>query len=194
MTAERPRRDFWRKVWIVLLLLAGLAAFLYEGVRDVSSTPLVKDGAPAPAFEAERYGGGTFSLADVKGKVVLLDFWATWCGPCVEEMPSLFKVAKEYAPRGVVLVAADRIESDEKAAVGIFLSNQKLVPDADRIVVFAAEDVLDRYQVHALPTLFLLDREGKIAGAHQGFMKEEELRRELDRVLAAGGSAAAAQP
>lgn len=178
------KQGFWSKVWIVALLLAGLGAFVYEGVRDVANTELVKDGAPAPLFEAERFGGGSFSLADTKGKVVLLDFWATWCGPCVEEMPSLFKVANDYESRGVVLVAADRIESDSKAAVGVFLSDQKLTPDENAIVVFASEDVLDRYQVHALPTLFIVDREGRIAGAHQGFMKEEQLRAEVERVLA----------
>src|SRR5260370_19367839 len=71
-----------------------LVAFLYGGLRVARRPHLVGKGALAPSFTLERYGGGRISLDELRGKVVLLNFWATWCPPCVEEMPSLLKVAR----------------------------------------------------------------------------------------------------
>ncbi len=87
-------------VFVALILVA----FLYGGLRVARRPRLVGKGALAPSFTLERYGGGRISLDELRGKVVLLNFWATWCPPCVEEMPSLLKVAREYESQGFVLI------------------------------------------------------------------------------------------
>ncbi|HVG58695.1 MAG TPA: redoxin domain-containing protein, partial [Hyalangium sp.] len=101
---SQHRGEFASKVLLGLTAVFGLAGLLYLGVMEAQRGKLVPDGAAPPSFQMERYGGGKLALSDLRGKVVMLDFWATWCPPCQEEMPSLVKLAKEYESQGLVFV------------------------------------------------------------------------------------------
>ena len=180
--SERTSLAF--KLWMAALIAAGVGLLAYQAYHDVRRARLVSDGRQAPGFTAERYGGGTLSLSELRGKVVLLDFWATWCPPCVEEMPRLFELSGEYAGKGVVLVAANRIATDSKGAVSAFLARSGLRPSDSARVVFAEEELLDAYRIEALPTVYVIDREGDIVGAHQGLASERELRAFIEAALA----------
>jgi thiol-disulfide isomerase/thioredoxin len=182
--AEREGVSLAFKLWLTALILAGMGLLAYQAYHDLRRTRLVTGGRGAPGFTAERYGGGTLSLSDLRGKVVLLDFWATWCPPCVQEMPELFKLSGEYADKGVVLVAANRIATDSKAAVGVFLAQSGLRPSDNARVVFAGEELLDAYRIEALPTVYVIDRQGNILDAHQGLASERELRGFIEAALA----------
>jgi thiol-disulfide isomerase/thioredoxin len=114
-------------------------------------------GKPAPDFELELLGGKKFHLAENKGKVIVLDFWATWCGPCLQAMPQIDSVTHEFADKGVQLIAVNLQETPAK--ISAMLERQKLSPTValDRDGVVAA-----KYAANAIPQTVVIDREGKI--------------------------------
>jgi thiol-disulfide isomerase/thioredoxin len=178
--ARTPRRLGFI-TWALMGL--GLAGIVALGIEEEASSRKVGAGMPAPQFDLEKYGGGRISLADQRGKVVMLDFWATWCGPCKEEMPALVRLAKEFEPRGLVFVAANHGDdpSTRKGAVGVFIAQTEAA--LGDYVAFATEEITRQYSVEALPTLYFIDREGRIVESHRGTLSESQLRRRIARVL-----------
>jgi thiol-disulfide isomerase/thioredoxin len=170
------------KVLLVLSAGFGLAGMVYLGVMEARRARLVPDGAAMPEFTMERYEGGSMALEDLRGKVVMLDFWATWCGPCQEEMPSLVKLAKEYEGQGLAFVAASRDDAGVAPRVVADFVKRRL-PDLGRYVVYAGDDIARAYRVEALPTLYFLDREGKVTDAVRGSMSEAAIRQRIERAL-----------
>ena len=111
---------------------------------------------PAPEFEARNVDGQPFKLSDLRGRVVLLNFWATWCGPCRNEIPQLNAMERDLAARGFAVVGVTTY--DDAAGVRRF---QKDIPQ-DYEIVLGAEDLASKYGVVALPTTFVIDREGRV--------------------------------
>jgi len=178
----QPASFGWSKVLLVVTGLAGLVALGYLGVQEAMRSRLASDGMTAPKVQMERYAGGKMSLADLKGKVVMLDFWATWCPPCEAEMPSLIKLAKEYEGKGLVFVAASRDEMpDAPLYVQEFIVSR--MPELGPYVVYAPDELAAVFQVTALPTLYFLDKEGRVIDAQRGMLSESELRRRVERAL-----------
>ncbi|MCY1035880.1 TlpA disulfide reductase family protein [Corallococcus sp. BB11-1] len=170
------------KTALSVVAVLGLAALAFLGVREAQRARLVPDGAAPQSFTMRKHDGGSLALADLKGKVVMLDFWATWCPPCREEMPYLVKLAKEYEPQGLVFVAASRDEGPSaEQEVDYFL--QRFQPDLRPYVVYADDDVARAFQVNALPTLYFLDGDGKVTDAQRGMLSEAGLRRRIERAL-----------
>lgn len=119
-------------------------------------------GAQFPDFKEEDIEGKPLSIANYKGKVVLVDFWATWCGPCVAELPNVLKAYEKYHDKGfdIVGISLDRDES----ALRKFIEEHKM-PWAQYFDGKGWDsDLAGRYGVNAIPMTFLLDREGKIIG------------------------------
>ncbi len=137
-------------------------------------------GKPAPDVELDLLDGGRFRLADHQDKVVILDFWASWCGPCLRAMPQVDKVANEFAEQGVKLVAINLEESPDKIKAA--LSRLKL-----ETVVALDKDgrVAERYGASDIPQTVIIGRDGKVArlfvGAGAKF--DESLREALKAVL-----------
>src|SRR5690349_4238380 len=105
-------------LFVLSISIAATAHLTRPFADDQEKHPL--DGKPAPAFSLDLLKGGKATLADHKNKnVVILDFWATWCGPCVQAMPIVSEVAKSFADKGVVLYAVN--EQEEADAVKAFL-------------------------------------------------------------------------
>jgi len=179
---SQHRGEFASKVLLGLTAVFGLAGLLYLGVMEAQRGKLVPDGAAPPSFQMERYGGGKLALSDLRGKVVMLDFWATWCPPCQEEMPSLVKLAKEYESQGLVFVAASRDDDDVKEEVVTQFVN-RFLPELAPYVVYANDEVAMAFKVEALPTLYFLDRDGKVTDAVRGMMSEPAIRRRIENAL-----------
>ncbi|HEY1786428.1 MAG TPA: DUF2092 domain-containing protein [Pirellulales bacterium] len=139
-------------------------------------------GKPAPDFDLEKRGGGKMELAKHIGKdVVILDFWATWCPPCVKALPTIAKVAEEYRDRGVVFYAVDLQETPED--VDTFLKDQKL----DIPVVFDSDNAVAKlYEVSGIPQTVLIGKDGMVQVVHVGLKPDLEklLSGELDDLLA----------
>jgi len=113
----------------------------------------------------------------------MLDFWATWCGPCVAEMPILLRLASEYESRGVVFLAASRDDpSVAKVQVGLFIDQR--APALARYAAFADEGTADAYDVSAIPTMVLIDRKGQVHASYLGAANERAWRARIEEVLA----------
>ena|SRR5215472_3705063 len=131
-------------------------------------------GKDAADFKFRSLDGKEFSLQALRGKVVLLDFWATWCGPCRKDMPALERIYSEFGDRGLVMLGMN--VGEDREAVSKFLAANKL---SYPIVLAGQMEMLESYSVTAFPTVVLIDREGKIALYHVGSGSESELREAL---------------
>ena len=125
--------------------------------------------------------GGDQSLAGLKGRVVVLNFWATWCEPCKKEMPDLAAIQNDYAALGVQVIGAAGDEAAESAKVLKFIRDFKLnFP----VWVGATTDDMKRFGVgEVLPATVIIDKTGKIIWREIGIIKPVELRKELDKIL-----------
>jgi len=115
-------------------------------------------GRPAPEFRLKDLHGAEVALGDFKGKVVLLDFWATWCGPCRQEMPEFQRIHRELAAKDVVVLALDGDEPLETVAE--YMDKEKFTLP---VLLANGTSVMDRYGVHAYPTTFAIDKNGLVA-------------------------------
>jgi len=139
-----------------------------DGTPKVESSLISK---PAPDFQLELLDGKAFKLSEHKGHIVVLDFWASWCGPCMQAMPQVDEVLKEFAEKGVELVAVNMQE--DSAAITGALERLKISP---AVALDIDGAVAERYQVSAIPQTVVVDAEGNVAelfiGANPGFANQ----------------------
>ena len=115
-------------------------------------------GKPLPDFELSDLKGGKHSLSDYKGKVVLVNFWATWCPPCVKEMPSMQRLQDKYQGKDFQILAVNM--GEDATTITIFLDKIKVnFP----ILMDSDGTVLKQWKIFAFPTTFLIDKDGNIA-------------------------------
>jgi cytochrome c biogenesis protein CcmG, thiol:disulfide interchange protein DsbE len=181
MTGDEKRRE--RNSGIALVVLLAVAFAVVGGrIWAIATGPLPPGpGKEAPAFTAPDLDGSARSLADLRGSVVLVDFWATWCPPCVAAMPGLDRLNREYASRGFSVLGVN-IEPGDEAQVRSFLTQRNL-----RIqVVVDPGDVVRRYGVFSYPTSFLIGRDGVIRRVFRGPADEATLRAAIVSALEEG--------
>ena len=165
--------------------LVGLlaAALVYQGVNEMRGPELVAEGQPAPPVVGMKLGGGAFDFAEMQGKAVVVDFFASWCKACKRAAPELVSLAREYRDQGLVLVMADQIAADHPANVGIFMGHVAPEPPDNLHVVLAEEETFASYQVKLLPTTYVLSRDGRVVDGFTGIVSESSLRRAIERAL-----------
>lgn len=149
-----------------------------EGVRVAATleqlqNPDAMTGQQAPDVVLTGLDGKAFKLSDLRGKVVFLDLWATWCGPCRMEMPHLEALHKEFGPDKVVFVCAS---NEEQATIEAFLQKN---PYTMRIVRIAAEDAHNKFKADSIPCGFVIDKNGVIKAHMIGAQSEAQLRKAL---------------
>ena len=161
-------------------LLGGLAVALLVASTASALTP----GDAPPAIDMPDQAGKKVDLNELKGKVVLVDFWASWCGPCKQEMPVLEELHKKYAKQGLVIVGVN-IDNNAKK-MNNFLRG---TPVTFRIVQDRKLAVAAKYEPETMPSSYFIARDGKIRYVHEGFRKKdaEELEERIKGLLAEGG-------
>ena len=144
------------------LALAFLLAFAAVARAEM------KVGQPAD-FEGTTLAGTPFKLSSLRGKVVLVDFWASWCGPCQQELPLLNKLAPKLRARGVEIVAVDIDDNKDKGAAFVRAHDLGLtvVLDADKKIVGA-------FAPDKMPSSFVVDKQGIVRAVHSGFQPGDE--------------------
>jgi thiol-disulfide isomerase/thioredoxin len=139
------------------------AAKQAESAQDANVIQFVKNPEAAPAFELNDLEGKPLSLAEAKGKIVLLNFWATWCGPCRAEVPDLVDLQKRYADKlEIIALATDEDDTDE---VRRFVLKSGI---NYRVAMISDEVRRDYGGIAALPTSFVIDAQGRIVQKHVG--------------------------
>jgi thiol-disulfide isomerase/thioredoxin len=135
----------------------------------------------APNLEFKDLAGHTEKTASLRGSIVVLNFWATWCGPCQEELPLLSKLTQEYAPKKVHFVSASADVAKDHAKVEQYVALKKPAMD---IWLGADLDMLDRLNLgNLLPATIILDEQGEVIARIEGQAREEDLRAPLDWLL-----------
>ena len=154
-----------RRALVVLTAVLALASPIFAADEE---------GQPAPRFHAKTLTGETFTNDSTKGKVVLLQFWTTWCPYCKQEQELVDSIDKEFAPKGVVVLAIDVAESKKK--VRQYLQES---PRSCRIVLTEDTNLAAMYQANSYPIYVVIDRDGNIAAEQRGAGGERSLRRLL---------------
>lgn len=162
------------------IILMSFAAMVI-GMNCVTSTFAVELGKPAPDFELPNAQQQNLQLAAYKGKVVYLDFWASWCVPCRETFPFMNQLREKFASAGLEIVAVNidtkRPDADK------FLAQ---IPAEFTVLFDPKRGVAKAYALKGLPTTFLIDRDGNLISTHLGFQKDRagELEAHITKALA----------
>lgn len=148
------------------LALAGLIALLAPLVASAAEV-----GKTAPDFTLKSLSGENLKLSEMTGNVVLINFWASWCGPCREEMPLLNALHNKYQPLGFTVLGIN-VEEDVNGAKG-FLEN---TPVDFPVLLDNSNQVSRQYKVIAMPTTVVLDRDGNMRYLHEGYKSGDEAK------------------
>jgi cytochrome c biogenesis protein CcmG/thiol:disulfide interchange protein DsbE len=144
-----------------------------------SNVKAEKDRKTAPDFALKDANGSTVHLSDYKGKVVLLNFWATWCGPCRVEIPWFLQFEREYKDRGFAVVGVS-MDDDGWESVKPYIAEEKI----NYRILLGNESVSDLYGgLDSLPTTFLIDRSGRVAAIHIGLIGRSTYQDEISHLL-----------
>ena len=156
----------------------GVALKDYEPYKKPEPLP---EGSPAPQWSLPTLSGDTLSLSDLKGKIVLLDFFYTTCAPCCAALPALQSLHEKYKDKGFVMVGIDPIDNPEKVDMNEFLTKRGIT----YTILLAEREISETYHVYGYPTLFLIGRDGKIVTIVDGFSKdmENDLEEKLVKLL-----------
>ncbi|MDX6550916.1 MAG: cytochrome c biosis protein CcmG, thiol:disulfide interchange protein DsbE [Gaiellales bacterium] len=168
---------------VAVLLLAGLVGLFFKSLIDNGTTvaALVADGKhpAAPAITLEKLdGSGTMSLAGLRGKLVVLNFWASWCGPCKDEAPLLEQISVQYRDQGVVVLGID--SQDATSDGRKFAAKYGLTYP---LLHTAGSDLSHRWGVTGYPETFLLDRQGRVVHHFPGAVSGGDVTGALKSLL-----------
>ena len=157
-----------------------LALAVAASVSSAAPAPHLAKGEPAPDFKVERLVGGELTLSSLRGRVVIIDFWATWCPPCRAELPWLLKLAHRYEPRGAVFVAMNQDDGPQRALATQFASE---LPGIDRFITLGGASFVGPYRVDGLPTMYVIDAQGRVFASAEGRLTEDAVVAVLEQAL-----------
>ena len=164
---------------IVLLSLAGLRALIYSYHRSANADPK-QQARVAPDFELKSLDGKTAKLSDYRGKIVLLNFWATWCAPCRVEMPALMDLYDKYHAQGLEIIGVSMDDGGQER-VAKFVNEIKI----NYPILLGDSSAADNYGgLRFLPQTFFIARDGKIARTVIGMRSKKDFETTIEQLLA----------
>jgi peroxiredoxin len=166
-----------KKISLIIAFIFLTAMGAYSPADSDKSPPAIEKAAD---FSLKDPRGAVVSLSSMRGKVVLLNFWATWCPPCISEMPSLNKLYQELRPRGFEVVAVSLDKSAENVREFISKKGFKFL-----VLIDESNTVSKRYKVFSTPTTFLIDRKGNIVERFYGEYdwQDRDIRAKIEKLF-----------
>jgi thiol-disulfide isomerase/thioredoxin len=148
-------------------------------VLNVAASASTRVGA-APDFTLKSRSGENIKLSELKGEVVMVNFWASWCGPCREEMPKLEQMYKRYQSRGLTVIGVN-VEQDARVAERMLND----IPVSFPILFDPHNKVGELYGINVMPSTFLLDRDGTVRYLHRGYQPgyEADYQRQIRELI-----------
>ena len=178
-SAEKERADRISGIVIALCMLAALG-LVGRRIWAVATGPLPPGpGVAAPAISGQRLNGPDFADKDIQGKVVLVDFWATWCPPCRAAMPTLQDMHERYGDKGFMVLGISQ-EPGGETHVRAWLQRSRITFDS----VVDDGAIAPRWGVYTFPTSFLVGRDGVIRNVYRGPASESRLVHDIEAALA----------
>lgn len=178
---------------VVVLIVATIFADRATRVRAKADNPVMKADAPkaaelAPELTLKDLNGNDVSLSEYKGKVVLVNFWATWCEPCRVEIPWLIDMQHKYGPKGFVLLGI-ALDDEGKSAVVPFVAKERFDVDGQKLpmdykILIGNDDAADKFGgLFGYPTSILISRDGKQIKRVTGIISEDEMNKLIESQL-----------
>ncbi|MEK8032194.1 redoxin family protein [Ideonella sp. DXS29W] len=164
----RPRLSELSRRDVLGLGAAGVASAAL-GLPTVAQAAIAPS-SPAPDFTLKTLEGPNLRLQEQRGKVVLLNFWATWCGPCREEMPQLNKLFEKYRPLGFTLLGVN-IDEDPRNAANVATQLGVKFP----VLLDTDKRISKLYQLSTMPSTVMIDRDGRVRYVNRGYKSGTEL-------------------
>ncbi len=180
-------------ILVLAVLLVGQApfqhAFAQAQVNAGNQEPLIPEGQrkPAPNFILTDAKGDAVNLSTYKGKIVLLDFWATWCGGCKTEIPWFMEFDAKYKDHGLAVIGVS-MDEDGWKTVRPFLAQEKDPETGGHIamkypVVIGSDSLAKQYNLTSMPMTLLIDRDGRIAVSHSGMVEKDDWESKIRSLL-----------
>jgi cytochrome c biogenesis protein CcmG/thiol:disulfide interchange protein DsbE len=170
----RSKRTGLIVAFAVILALLGLLAW---GLRKVQAGPV--ESGMAPDFTLTSFDGRTLTLSELRGQVVIINFWASWCPPCREEAAYLEQTWRKYKNKGVIFIGVDWVDTEKEALAYM---------DEFDLTYFNGPDIGTRiaqaYNIQGVPETFYVAKNGELRGVHIGPLKSPELDEKIDELLA----------
>lgn len=163
---------FRKDVAAAIIVLAVLIGCTRSDERSTSVS------GEAPNFKLQDLNGKTVQLADFKGKPVVLDFWATWCQPCRDSIPGMAKLHRDYADKGLVILAIS-LDGGGTEDIKSFQKEYGIT----YTVLMGTEDVASQYRVRTIPTMIVLDKSGKVRKRYMGAGNEDDIEKTVKQLL-----------
>lgn len=192
----QPPSTAGRQAAVIVIVVLAVVGMLLSGkylTRKSNGGPAIPTGnnlkgAVAPDFTLTSLDGKQVKLSDLRGKAVVLNFWATWCGPCKIEIPWLTDLQKQYQPQGVEIVGVAMDDDAEKKPDDIRKFTQEM--NVNYQILLGNEKVADEYGgVDALPTTYYIDRDGKIVNRVFGIIGHKEIEQNIQAAMKKGAPA-----
>ncbi len=159
-----------------------------SSIKNTQQVEAKIDGKPAPEVKFKDLEGKEVTLAQYKGTVVLVDFWATWCDPCYVEIPWLIEMQQKYAAKGFTVLGV-AMDEEGKSAVTPFLAKERFDVNGQKLamnypIVLGNDDVADKFGgLLGYPTGFLITRDGKVVKKFQGLTSFDEIAKAIESQL-----------
>jgi len=178
-TADKQLARIWSTGWrlLVVFSLLGFIGLLGWGLYQVQKKPLEK--GLAPDFTLKSFEGHTYTLSQLRGKVVIINFWASWCLPCREEARYLEQTWRKYKDKDVIFIGVDYVDAEKPALA--------YIKEFD-ITYFNGHDlgtrISQQYNIKGVPETYYVAKDGTLRGNNIGPLKDPELDNKIDQLLA----------
>lgn len=167
----------WIQYIVTFFILLAIIFIIYVSVTK-DGEKVVKIGDDAPVFELKTLDGDKVNLKDYRGKGLVLNFWGTWCEPCLEEMPDLNRAHNVYKNQDVEVLTIHVKNSPQQ--IKQFFS--ALEEEVTLPVGLDNGDVMEAYNANDLPNTYIIDKDGKIVAHHKGQMSKEDIQKYMEMV------------